>query len=128
MLYGDSSLTGRTVTWDFANYEIARRPLQGWGYQSFWLAGPGAPSIIDAPGWVKTMPDAHNDYVDTKLELGYNGLGLLLIFIITTLHGVGHPAIPFGHGSCCHSLYMLLLITFLKVCGCAATNFCGYCL
>jgi exopolysaccharide production protein ExoQ len=92
MLYGDSSLTGRTVMWDFANYEIARRPLQGWGYQSFWLAGPGTPSIVDAPGWVKTMPDAHNGYVDTKLELGYIGLGLLLIFIITTLHGVGHIA------------------------------------
>jgi exopolysaccharide production protein ExoQ len=97
MLYGDSSLTGRTVIWDFANYEIARRPLQGWGYQSFWLAGPGAPSMVDAPGWVKTMPDAHNGYVDTKLELGYIGLVLLLAFIIATLHGVGrvadrHPA------------------------------------
>ena len=97
MLYGDLSLTGRTVIWEFANYEIARRPLLGWGYQSFWLAGPGAPSIVDAPGWVKTMPDGHNGYVDTKLELGYIGLVLLLVFIIATLHGAGrvadrHPA------------------------------------
>jgi exopolysaccharide production protein ExoQ len=92
MLYGDSSLTGRTIIWDFANYEIARRPLQGWGYQSFWLAGPGAPSIVDAPGWVKTMPDAHNGYVDTKLELGYVGLAFLLVFIVATLHGVGRMA------------------------------------
>jgi len=92
MLYGDSSLTGRTVIWDFANYEISRRPLLGWGYQSFWLAGPGAPSIVDAPGWVKTMPDAHNGYVDTKLELGYVGLVFLLVFIIVTLHGVGRMA------------------------------------
>jgi exopolysaccharide production protein ExoQ len=89
MLYGDSSLTGRTVIWDFANSEIARRPLFGWGYQSFWLAGPDAPSIVDAPGWVKEMPDGHNGYVDTKLELGYVGLGLLLAFIFATLHGVG---------------------------------------
>ena len=97
MLFGDSSLTGRTVIWDFANYEIAHRPLLGWGYQSFWLAGPGAPSIVDAPSWVKTMPDGHNGYVDTKLELGYVGLVFLLVFIIATLHGVGrvanrHPA------------------------------------
>lgn len=92
MLYGDSSLTGRTVIWDFANYEIARRPLLGWGYQSFWFAGPGAPSITDAPSWVGTMPDAHNGYVDTKLELGYVGLVLLLVFISTTLHGVGRIA------------------------------------
>jgi exopolysaccharide production protein ExoQ len=92
MLYGDSSLTGRTVIWDFANTEIARRPLLGWGYQSFWLAGPNAPSIVDAPGWVKMMPDGHNGYVDTKLELGYVGLALLLSFIIATLHGVGRMA------------------------------------
>lgn len=92
MLYGDLSLTGRTVIWDFANNEIARRPLLGWGYQSFWLAGPDAPSIVDAQGWVKMMPDGHNGYVDTKLELGYVGFGLLLIFIFATLHGVGRMA------------------------------------
>jgi exopolysaccharide production protein ExoQ len=92
MLYSDSSLSGRTVIWDFANYEIARRPLLGWGYQSFWLAGSDAPSIVDAPGWVGRMPDGHNGYVDTKLELGYVGLVFLLVFIIATLHGVGRVA------------------------------------
>ena len=57
-----STFTGRTIIWDFARYEIARRPLLGWGYQSFWLVGPDAPSIVDAPGWVKDMPNAHNGY------------------------------------------------------------------
>ena len=89
MLYGDSSLTGRTVIWDFANYEIARRPLLGWGYQSFWLVGPDAPSVVDAPGWVKMMPNAHNGYYDTTLEMGYVGYYLLVIFILATLHAVG---------------------------------------
>src|SRR6185312_8351239 len=92
MLYGDSSLTGRTVIWDFANTEIARHPLLGWGYQSFWLAGPDAPSVTDAPGWVKQMPDGHSGYVDTKLELGYVGFALLISFILATLHGVGRMA------------------------------------
>ena len=69
-----STLTGRTIIWDFAKYEIARRPLLGWGYQSFWLVGPDGPSIVDAPGWVKTMPNAHNGYYDTMLEIGYVGL------------------------------------------------------
>ena len=62
ILYGDSSLTGRTVIWDFAQSEIERSPLVGWGYQSFWLV-PGSPAIIDAPGWVKMMPNAHNGYI-----------------------------------------------------------------
>jgi O-antigen ligase len=92
MLYGDSTITGRSTIWDFASFEIARRPLLGWGYQSFWLVGPDAPSIVDAPGWVKTMPNAHNGYYDATLEMGYVGYYLLLIFLIATLHAIGRVA------------------------------------
>jgi len=91
-LYGDSTFTGRTAIWDFANYEIERRPLLGWGYQGFWLVGLDAPSVVDAPGWVKLMPNAHNGYYDTMLETGYVGLALFLIFIIATLHAIGRVA------------------------------------
>jgi exopolysaccharide production protein ExoQ len=90
MLYGDSTLTGRTIIWDFAQYEIDRSPLLGWGYQSFWLV-PDSPSV-EAPGWVKMMPNSHNGYYDTMLEMGYLGLALLLIFITTTLHAIGRVA------------------------------------
>jgi exopolysaccharide production protein ExoQ len=92
ILFGDPTFTGRTVIWDFADIEIARRPLFGWGYQSFWLVGPDSPSIVDAPGWVKFMPNAHNGYLDTKLETGYLGFTLLMIFIATTLHAIGRMA------------------------------------
>jgi exopolysaccharide production protein ExoQ len=91
ILYGDSSLTGRTVIWDFADSEIARSPLVGWGYQSFWLV-PNSPAVVDAPGWVKLMPNAHNGYIDTKLEMGYVGLAFLVAFILATLHAVGRVA------------------------------------
>ena len=92
MLYGDPTFTGRQIIWDFANYMIERRPLLGWGYQSFWLVGPDAPSVVEAPGWVKTMPNAHNGYVDTKLEMGYVGFALLMTFVIATLHAIGRVA------------------------------------
>ena len=92
LLTGDSSFTGRTTIWDFAVTEIARSPFVGWGYQSFWLVGADAPSIVDAPGWVKLMPNAHNGYYDTMLELGYVGLAFLIIFLITTLHAIGRVA------------------------------------
>lgn len=89
MLYGDSSFTGRTVIWDFAVAEFAKRPLLGWGYQSFWLAGPGSPSLVDGPGWVKFMPHAHNGYLDARLELGLVGFAILIAFLAATLHGAG---------------------------------------
>jgi O-antigen ligase len=97
MLYGDSSFSGRALIWDFAQSEIDRRPLLGYGYQSFWLAGPNAPSIVDAPKsygrhWIADMPNAHSGYYDMTLEMGYVGLVLLLVFIIATLHAVGRVA------------------------------------
>src|SRR5579859_1942370 len=91
MLYGDSTLTGRTIIWDFAQLEIDRRPLLGWGYQSFWLV-PGSPAYTEAPGWVSGMPEGHNGYYDTTLELGHVGLVLLYLFILSTLHGIGRVA------------------------------------
>ncbi len=86
VLYNDPTLTGRTHIWHFAFSEIAQRPVFGWGYQSFWLVGSDAPSVVEAPGWIANMPNAHNGYYDTILELGYVGLGLLILFILTTLH------------------------------------------
>jgi exopolysaccharide production protein ExoQ len=86
MVYNDPTLTGRTHIWNFAFSEIAQRPVFGWGYQSFWLVGSDAPSVVEAPGWVGNVPNAHNGYYDTILELGYVGLGLLILFILTTLH------------------------------------------
>lgn len=92
ILYGDPTFTGRSVIWEFIKTEIAHRPLLGWGYQSFWLVGPDAPSIVNAPGWVKDMPNAHNGYFDTIVELGYVGYALLLGFVIATLHAIGRIA------------------------------------
>lgn len=92
ILYGDPTFTGRSIIWDFVESEIEHRPLLGWGYQSFWLVGPDAPSVVNAPGWVKEMPNGHNGYLDVKVELGYAGYALFLGFILTTLHAIGRVA------------------------------------
>src|SRR5262245_14367298 len=92
LVFQDQTFSARTIIWDFVFYEIGRRPLLGWGYHSFWLVGPDAPSIVEASGWVKLMPNAHNGYLDTMLELGPVGLALLVIVIMTTLHAIGRVA------------------------------------
>jgi exopolysaccharide production protein ExoQ len=91
-VFNDTTFSARTLIWDFVTYEIGRRPLLGWGYQSFWLIGADSPAIFEAPGWVQTMPNAHNGYLDTVLEMGLVGLALLVIFIMTTLHAIGRVA------------------------------------
>ena len=94
MLYGDSTFSRRSIIWEFALKEIERRPLFGWGYQSFWLVGPDGPNIVDAPAFsfIKNMPNAHNGYYDTMLEMGYVGYALLSIFIFATIYGIGRMA------------------------------------
>ena len=92
ILYGDPTFTGRSIIWNFVESEIEHRPLLGWGYQSFWLVGPDAPSIVNAPGWVKDMPNGHNGYLDVKAELGYVGYAIFLAFIFSTLHAIGRVA------------------------------------
>lgn len=112
MLYGDPTFTGRTIIWDFAHLQIAKSPLLGWGYQSFWLVGPDGPGVMDAPGWVKDMPNAHNGYLDTMLEMGYVGLFLLLTFVGATLHAVGRLADrDFVRGWFVLSLVLYIVIT-----------------
>jgi exopolysaccharide production protein ExoQ len=91
-IYHNYTLSGRTEIWDFVHNEIARKPFFGWGYQSFWLVGPDAPSIVDGPGWVKTMPSSHNGYMDTMLDTGHVGLVLFVAFIILTLYAVKRVA------------------------------------
>jgi exopolysaccharide production protein ExoQ len=93
-IYGNYTLSGRTLIWDFVNLEIAKRPLLGWGYRSFWLVGPDSPNIVDGWGWIKyfNMPSAHNGYLDTILDTGHIGLVLFLVFIFTTLHAIGRVA------------------------------------
>ena len=90
-LYGDGTFSGRAIIWNFVQQEIDHRPLLGWGYESFWLV-PGSPAIAEAPGWVKEMPNGHNGYYDTMLDLGYLGFAFLLAFILATLHGIGRVA------------------------------------
>jgi exopolysaccharide production protein ExoQ len=91
-VYGNYDLSGRTYIWDFANFEIAKRPLLGWGYRSIWLVGPDSPVLLDAQGWIRKMPSAHNGYLDTILDTGHIGLVVFLIFIFTTLHAIGRVA------------------------------------
>jgi O-antigen ligase len=90
-LYGNYTFSARTDIWSFVNYEIGRRPILGWGYLSFWQ-GIDAPSFLEAPGWIKVMPSAHNGYLDTQLDMGYMGYALLIIFIIATIRAIGRVA------------------------------------
>lgn len=85
LLFHDTTFTNRTVIWHFVLDVISRSWLSGQGYASFW--GIGADSIVfrEAPGFIPTLLQAHNGYLDVLVETGIIGFVLLLILIFTAL-------------------------------------------
>jgi exopolysaccharide production protein ExoQ len=83
-LYGDSTLTGRTAIWAFAEYQISRKPWFGWGFHSYFFV-PNSPQL-EAPGYVGQMPSSHSGFLELKLETGWIGYWIFLVFIYSSLH------------------------------------------
>ncbi len=76
----NSTLTGRTYLWFRAGQLIQVHPLGGVGYQAFWVQ-----ENPEAEGLWRSMKIAsrsgfhfHNLFYETKIELGYTGLAILL--------------------------------------------------
>jgi O-antigen ligase len=115
-IFQNYDLSARTVIWDFVNLEIAKRPFLGWGYRSFWLVGSDSPSLVDAGGWIRLMPEAHNGYLDTILDTGHIGLVLFLVFILTTLHAIGRVATrdPARAWLLLSTALLVILVNFLE--------------
>lgn len=87
LLYGDATLTGRTVLWEFLWPSVEQHPWLGLGYQSLWLTG--GMGMIER--WSPTtlnwaVHQAHNGYLDLLLTIGTVGLALVAV---TLLSGLG---------------------------------------
>jgi exopolysaccharide production protein ExoQ len=80
MLGRDPTLTNRTVIWNLL-LGMKTNPIIGTGYESFWL-GPRLQYIWQR--FAVGLNEAHNGYLQVYLNLGLIGLGLLLIFLISS--------------------------------------------
>lgn len=79
------SFTGRTDVWRFVAGEIAKRPLTGVGYGSFWDVDPAVQPSLQTDEWF-AKPDAptneaHNGYLDLMATTGLPGLVGALILL-----------------------------------------------
>lgn len=69
------NLNGRTELWSLLLEYVAQRPLQGYGYRSFWIPR-NINNISNELFW--GISSAHSVYLETLLGVGLIGLGLLL--------------------------------------------------
>ncbi len=75
----DTTFTGRTAIWQAA-LGMGSNPLLGAGYESFWL-GQRLHGVENLIG--QGVNQAHNGYIEIYLNLGWVGLVLLAILLIT---------------------------------------------
>ncbi len=109
----DGTFTGRTDVWAFGVKEALKRPLTGFGYQSFWGLGDKSPAskLPDWTGFVKVTPHAHNGYLDVLLQGGMIALtlfALLQIMVALWIDKTTDRDIGLGYFFNVLFLYMLL--------------------
>jgi O-antigen ligase len=75
----NSTLTGRTDIWNQV-LSMAESPFLGVGFESFWL-GPRLQKIWNIWWWHPN--EAHNGYIEVYLNLGWVGLTLLGVVLVT---------------------------------------------
>ena len=102
-------MTGRTTIWKIVLNLIDERPLQGWGWSSYWV-----PWVEPYDGLVviNNVPyfQAHNAFLDVWLQLGIFGLGLFLLLLGLTFVRVWRLAVR--HTS---PLYLWPILVFVGI-------------
>ena len=88
-LLPDASFTGRTDIWAFAVENIAKRPVLGHGFATFWRTGHVMFDNDEAGGQdekgyfnANQAANAHNGYLDIALQTGLFGLALTLLWVV----------------------------------------------
>jgi O-antigen ligase len=82
----DDTFSGRTSLWHGAvAVANANHPVLGAGYRAFWT-NTGAAEVRDyIQGWGRLPGHGHNGYLDVWLELGWAGVVLFGVFLLTMI-------------------------------------------
>ena len=80
------TLTGRTDIWASVGRRISESPWLGYGFAAFWEKGSIPAEVVKKEtGWL--VPNAHNGWLDLLLQVGWIGVGLLVLVIAIAVVG-----------------------------------------
>jgi O-antigen ligase len=104
-----SDASGRFYIWGEVLNLIWEKPIEGWGWISYWVPGvepfEGLIVINNVP-----MYQAHNAYLDFWLQLGIVGLGLLIWLMVSGFNRLWAVAVRHTN-----PLYLFPLFGFLVI-------------
>lgn len=89
----DPSLTDRTKIWNFL-LGMHTNPVIGTGYQSFWL-GPRLEMFWNDAG-LGHINEAHNGFLEIYLELGFIGVFIIVLLLISGYRNLCRRLSPFS--------------------------------
>lgn len=109
LLGRSSDASGRFYIWGEVLALIAEKPIEGWGWISYWIPGvepyEGLIVINGVP-----MYQAHNAFLDIWLQLGIVGLGLLIWLMLQGFNRLWAVAVRHTN-----PLYLFPLFGFLVI-------------
>jgi O-antigen ligase len=76
----NTTLTGRTAIWHAVWPMIEAKPISGYGYGAFWIAGGPAVGVWNRLG--QMAPHAHNGWLELWLEIGIVGVALFAWWLV----------------------------------------------
>ncbi len=76
-----TNFTGRTEIWS-AVLTVPHNPIIGVGFETFWL-GPRLDEVWSHLSEYMHVNEAHNGYLEMYLNLGWIGVGLIAVLLIT---------------------------------------------
>lgn len=80
------TLTGRTDIWASVLRRISESPWLGYGFAAFWEKGSIPAEVVKKEtGWM--VPNAHNGWLDLILQVGWIGVGVLVVVMLIALVG-----------------------------------------
>jgi exopolysaccharide production protein ExoQ len=83
----DVGLNGRSDLWSYLMERVMTRPWLGFGYGSFWSDLTEGRGVARSISWFSNAAtgggNAHNGYIELLLQLGFSGLGLTVVYILS---------------------------------------------
>jgi len=108
----DATLTGRVDLWHLVIPYGNERPVLGYGYGAFWIEdSPRTQEIWRALNSYKP-PHAHNGWIETYLELGMVGCGVVAVQLLQMWVNAARAA---NQGRDVDAPYMLLVVVMMLI-------------
>lgn len=103
-LFGrNETLTGRTDIWAGLLAKVIQRPILGYGYGGFWTT-----ETIE----IHQVTEAHNGYLEILMNLGFIGLLLFSIFLLSSIRKAHRELINDYYWGCLSICFFLVAMLY----------------